>query len=161
MEHDTMLEMEHDGAGDPGVEGAVGDRNPRHPYLHARPHRADDRKHQRSARDSERHHGYSVTDFTVESLPDTPPNSTLLQMAPHPGATQITRTAAQNRAELGTALNAGSAANLAHASAKARSARSGQWDTRRRANSQVQLPKPAPQPERQAEDDQPTPPDRV
>jgi transposase len=27
MEHDTMLEMEHNGAGDPGVEGAVGDRN--------------------------------------------------------------------------------------------------------------------------------------
>jgi transposase len=27
MEHDTMLEMEKDGAGDPGVEGAVGDRN--------------------------------------------------------------------------------------------------------------------------------------
>jgi transposase-like protein len=27
MEHVTMLEMEQDGAGDPGVEGAVGDRN--------------------------------------------------------------------------------------------------------------------------------------
>ena len=27
MEHDTMLEMEHNGAGEPGVEGAVGDRN--------------------------------------------------------------------------------------------------------------------------------------
>jgi len=27
MEYDTMLEMEHDGAGGPGVEGAVGDRN--------------------------------------------------------------------------------------------------------------------------------------
>ena len=27
MEHDTMLEMEHDGPGEPGVEGAVGDRN--------------------------------------------------------------------------------------------------------------------------------------
>lgn len=24
MEHDGMLEVEHDGAGDPGVEGAVG-----------------------------------------------------------------------------------------------------------------------------------------
>ena len=27
MEHDAMLEMEQDGAGDPGVEGAVGGRN--------------------------------------------------------------------------------------------------------------------------------------
>jgi hypothetical protein len=31
----------------------------------------------------------AVTDFTVQSLPDNPANERLLQMSPHPGATQI------------------------------------------------------------------------
>lgn len=30
-----------------------------------------------------------VTEFTVQSLPDTPANEALLQMSPHPGATQV------------------------------------------------------------------------
>ena len=33
-----------------------------------------------------------VTDFTVQSLPDTPSNESLLQMSPHPGATQVQET---------------------------------------------------------------------
>jgi hypothetical protein len=46
----------------------------------------------------------SVTDFTVESLPDTPANESLLQMSPHPGAEQVKQTEAQYRTELGARL---------------------------------------------------------
>jgi hypothetical protein len=42
-----------------------------------------------------------VTDYSVQSLPDTPANEALLQMAPHPGATQVQSTYAQYRAEHG------------------------------------------------------------
>lgn len=43
---------------------------------------------------------WSVTDYTVESLPDTPANETLLAISPPTGATQLTETYGQWQAAL-------------------------------------------------------------
>ena len=47
---------------------------------------------------------WTLTDLSIQSLPDTTANENLLQMSPHPGATQIEHTEAQNRADLGAYL---------------------------------------------------------
>jgi hypothetical protein len=54
-----------------------------------------------------------VSDFSVQHLPDTPANASLLQMSAHPGATQVDETADQYRAQLENTLAAQIAANLA------------------------------------------------
>ncbi len=57
----------------------------------------------------------SVTDFAAESLTATTANEGLLEVAPHPGATNIEQTEAQYRAELGHALEANSVGSEARA----------------------------------------------
>lgn len=66
---------------------------------------------------------WSITDLSVQSLPDTPANENLLQMSPHPGATEIEQTDGQNRADLEAYLKAQVAANLARAGARSASKR--------------------------------------
>lgn len=58
---------------------------------------------------------WNVTNLTVQSLPDTPANESLLAMTAHPGATQTTETEAQYRAQLDASLQAQVAANAARA----------------------------------------------
>lgn len=61
---------------------------------------------------------WTVTDLSIQSLPDTTANENRLQMSSHPGATQIDQTETQNRADLRAYLNAQIAANGSSADAR-------------------------------------------
>ena len=56
---------------------------------------------------------WDVANYAVQSLPDTPANETLLQMTPHPGATQVQQTDAQYIAELRASSRPGSRSQAA------------------------------------------------
>jgi len=48
----------------------------------------------------------SVTDYSAQSLPDTAANQSLLAMSPHPGASLVTETQAQARADIAAQIEA-------------------------------------------------------
>jgi hypothetical protein len=63
---------------------------------------------------------WTLTDLSIQSIPNTPANASLLQMSAHPGATQVERTEAQNEADAKAYFDAQIAAP--HPSARSRSA---------------------------------------
>jgi hypothetical protein len=60
-----------------------------------------------------------VAELAVDGLPDTTAGESVLAMSAHPGATQITETVAQHRADLEAWLNAQIAANAARSGVRA------------------------------------------
>jgi hypothetical protein len=76
-----------------------------------------------------------VAELAVDSLPDTTASESVLAMSAHPGATQITETVAQHRADLEAWLTAQVSANAARAGVKASAERRALARARRSAAS--------------------------